>query len=175
MKKKISIKNGDVTNKGTFTIDDKIYTFPFTSSCYRREKVYIRGDRSHRSTGAIELNLCFGSYDVKKALQKLGIESNYRSRTSYEHCIQQYRKNIGKLVRKGIPPTKDEIDIYCFNEVRKQIPKGLADLIEQTDFEFVVEPMVKLGDETFNHAYEIYGHNLVIASSDLFDTEVKIE
>ena len=175
MKKKINITNGDETNDGTFAIDGKIYTFPFTSSCYRREKVYFRGDKSYRSKGIIELDLCFGEYKTKKALQKLGIKSTYQSRTSYEHYIQQHQRNISELVRGSITTFRDKLDLHCFAEVKRQIPNGLVDLINETDLEFVVEPRVSLGDETFNREYAIFSHNLVIRSKDLFDAEVRIE
>ena len=175
MNKKITIKNGDEINEGIFIISDKSYTFPFTSSSYKREKEYVRGNKSYNSIGMIELDLCFGSYDTEKALKGLEIESDFEPRTSYADDITEYRSNIGKLVRGNITPTKDKINAYCFNEVRKQIPRGLVDLIEQTNFEFVVEPIVRLGDETFNRTYAIYGHKLVIRSPDLFNAEVKIE
>ena len=59
------------------------------------------------------------------------------------------------------------MEVYCFDEVKKQIPNDY--------FEFEVEPIIKLGDETFNHTYAIYGHKLVIKSQYLFNAEVRIE
>ena len=54
MNKKITIKNGNEINDGIFIIEGKSYKFPFTSSSYKREKKYVRGNNSHSSVGLIE-------------------------------------------------------------------------------------------------------------------------
>ena len=178
--KRITIKNGEEINDGTltngiFTYEGKSYQFPFTSSSFKREKRYLRGVKRYDSIGTIELDLCFGLSNTKEALKKLGIESNYQSRTYYEHCVIESRKNIDKLVRGNITLPQDKVRLYCFNELKRKIPNDLVDLIEETDLEFLVEPIVTLGDEIFNRTYAIYGYKLVMRSKDLFDAEVKIE
>ena len=87
MNKKITIKNGNEINDGIFIIEGKSYKFPFTSSSYKREKKYVRGNNSHSSVGLIELDLCFGSYDTEKSLKRLGIESEFESRILYADSI----------------------------------------------------------------------------------------
>ncbi|MEK6840912.1 MAG: hypothetical protein AABX79_03085 [Nanoarchaeota archaeon] len=175
MKPKIKVRNGDNAKEGLFIIDGITYTFPFTSSAYRRERIYIKGKNIHVSSGIIGLSPCLEIGNVRKALKNLGIKSEFQSTSRYEYSVAKYRKNIGELVRDSISPINDSIDAYAFREVKRRIPRGLIDFIRQTSFEFTVEPNIKLGDETFNHSYAVYDHKLIIKSPILFDAEVVLE